>query len=439
MVRVRESIECCSETQQQTDALTSAGNSQSKITMQQRKRIPPAEAIQYLDSLLQDLHGQPESATAANACGRVLAKSIVSDVSIPAFRRSMMDGFAVHAADTSSADESSACTLRIVGTSMPGNGWTGNLQSGEAVRVMTGAPVPEAADAVIPFELTSTLPAGVRISSPIAAGKNVSEIGEDIRSGQQLLEAGRSLRPQDIGLLSATGCSEITVIRRPRIRLIITGSELLPAGTRPHGHRIADSNGPMLEALVSRDGGTSLFHGITPDNPDTIRELLEEGLRDKADVLLVSGGSSAGDEDFAPDLIAQLGELPVHGISMRPGAPAGIGRIGNCPVFLLPGNPVACLFAYDMFAARAVRQLGGRPQQWPYQPIESTLLKPLHSAIGRLDYARVRMSEEGIMPIAISGGSVLSSTTVADGFVLIPPETDRIPAGDTARMWLYGG
>ena len=159
---------------------------------------------------------------------------------------------------------------------------------------------------------------------------------------------------------------------------------------------------------------------------------------DDWDVLLVSGGTSVGREDYAPKLVAELGELPVHGVALRPASPAGVGFIGGRPVFLLPGNPVACLCAYDLFAGRAVRPLGGRPDELPYRTIERPVAGEIKSILGRVEYVRVTDSSDGVHPVPLIGASVLSSTVVADGFVLVPPDRDGLSPGESVTMYCYG-
>src|SRR5206468_3737585 len=178
----------------------------------------------------------------------------------------------------------------------------------------------------------------------------------------------------------------------------------------------ADANGPMLAALVARDGGIVDFPGLVADESDVVRDALHTD----ADVVIVSGGSSVGIDDIAPAIVAQDGELAVHGIAMRPSSPTGLGRIGRRLVFLLPGNPVSCLCAYDFFAGRAIRALGGRTKAWPYHAIRARLARKISSPIGRLDYARVQVVDGTVEPLAVGGASVLSSTTRADGFVVVP-------------------
>ncbi len=194
-----------------------------------------------------------------------------------------------------------------------------------------------------------------------------------------------------------------------------------------------DSNSPMLAALVQRDGGVVQNPGIVPDDPQLIRQALASDV----DVVLVSGGSSVGQEDHAPRLLDSDGELLVHGIAMRPGSPTGLGRLGDRWVFLLPGNPVSCLCAYDFFAGPVIRQLGARCWDWPYRAVRGRLGRPLVSALGRVDYVRVQSAGDRVEPLAISGASMLSSTTRADGFVVVPQDRERYEEGADVDVYLY--
>jgi molybdopterin molybdotransferase len=225
----------------------------------------------------------------------------------------------------------------------------------------------------------------------------------------------------------------VAVRRRPRVRLVITGNELLDSGRAPEGFRIADANGPMLAALAARDGAVVDDPGVVRDDPQAILD----GLRADADVVVVSGGSSVGIEDLAPTLVATHGELAIHGIAMRPSAPTGMGRLGHRLVFLLPGNPVSSLCAYDFFAGRAIRALGGRPREWPYRCTRAKLTRKISSQIGRLDYARVRLVRGLVEPLSIGGASVLTSTTRADGFVIVSDDSEGFAAGAEVDVWLY--
>jgi molybdopterin molybdotransferase len=395
------------------------------------QRTTVADARTWLDAHCPRL--SEESVPLAQAAIRVLARAIASPIDVPPFIRSMMDGFAVRAADTLGASPYNRIPLAILGDSFPGRPFSGRVEPGQAVRIMTGAPLPPGADAVLPAEWTEIESSQVLAQGEVTPGKHLGQIGEDLRAGDAVFDAGRALRPQDLGVLSSMGFAEVPLVRRPRVRIVVTGNELLPAGTPPEGFRIPDANGPMLAALVARDGGLPEQPGIVPDLPQAILE----AMRAAADVVLVSGGSSVGQEDHAPLLLARHGELPIHGVAMRPGGPTGMGLLDGRVVFLLPGNPVSCLAAYDFFAGRAIRLLGGRRADWPYRRITARLARKAVSTVGRLEYLRVRLVEDRVEPLAIGGSSLLSSTTRADGFVVIPPDSEGYPPQTEVEVFLY--
>jgi molybdopterin molybdotransferase len=389
-------------------------------------------ALEWLDAQLKVLPA--ESVPLQSAAGRVLAASVVSEIDVPGFDRATMDGYAVSADATDGATPYSPAPLRVIGDSMPGRPFAGSLTAGEVVRVMTGAPIPLGADAVLPAEwIEESSPLLINALAAVPREKNVGRRGEDILRGTTLLEAGRVLRPQDLGVLSSIGKGEVRVIKRPRVHLAVTGNELLPAGSRPNGYCIADANGPMLAALIERDGGIVDFPGPLRDDRDAILQALHAD----ADIVVVSGGSSVGVEDLAPMLVAQHGALAVHGIAMRPSSPTGLGRIGHRIVVLLPGNPVSCLCGYDFFGGRAVRALGGRSKTWPYRSMRAKLNRKINSQIGRLDYARVKIEDGMVEPLAIGGASILSSTTRADGFTIVDDDSEGYAAGASVEVWLY--
>jgi molybdopterin molybdotransferase len=216
--------------------------------------------------------------------------------------------------------------------------------------------------------------------------------------------------------------------------VLVTGDELLPCGARPEGFRIVDSNSVMLAALLRRDGCADVRIQMLPDRYETIRAALDTAAED---VILCSGGSSVGVEDHAPRVLAELGEVAVHGVALRPASPTGLGFLGGRPVFLMPGNPVSCLCAYDLFAGRAVRLLGGRAADLPYPSCRLPLARKIASMIGRVDYVRAALREGRVEPLAISGASILSSATRADGFVLVPADLEGYAEGDEVEVYLY--
>ena len=390
-------------------------------------------ALALLDAQLRPLGA--EHLPVRDASRRVLADDVTSVVDVPGFDRATMDGFAVIADSTEGATAYNPLPLTVIGDSFPGRPFHGSVGAGQAVRTMTGAPLPAGTDAVLPAEwIDGGSDAGcVKAIAAVSPGKHVGRRGEDVLSGTTVLHRGRLLRPQDLGLLSSIGLGEVSVVRKPRVRLLVTGNELLPSGSAPRGHCIADANGPMLAALAERDGAIVTFPALVPDDRDAIRA----ALHDDVDVIVVSGGSSVGAEDIAPTIVAEDGELWVHGIAMRPSSPTGFGRLGHRLVFLLPGNPVSCLCGYDFFAGRAIRALGGRAKEWPYQSTVAPLARKISSPIGRLDYVRVRIVDGRVEPLATGSASVLSSTTRADGFVIVAADSEGFAADDDVKVWLY--
>jgi molybdopterin molybdotransferase len=374
-----------------------------------------------------------ETVSLSEAAGRVLAFDVKSRFDVPGFDRAMVDGFALCSADTKKASAKKPADLKLMSEVRPGQMPAAGIQSGEAARVWTGAPLPKGADAVILAEEAEPAKRSVRLTRPVTAGENTGRKGEDIAAGTLVLKSGRRLRAQDVGVLSSLGVHWVEVIRLVRVRVVATGNELLAPGSTPHGAQIADVNTPMLEALIRRDGGVPVHGPIVPDEPAPILA----ALKDDADVVIVTGGSTAGPEDHAPTLVAKHGELAFHGIAVRPGHRTGMGLLEHRLVFLLPGNPAACLCNYDLFAARAVRGLAGLSTDWPHRLVRLPLAVSLTSEKGCTELARVRISNGQVEPIAISGSSILTSTTRADGFVILPDESETIARGTEVEVLLY--
>ena len=237
------------------------------------------------------------------------------------------------------------------------------------------------------------------------------------------------LRPQDIGVLSSIGRGEVAVVRRPRVRLVITGNELLPAGSKPSGFHIADANGPMLQALAQRDGAAVEFPGLVRDDRDAILDAMQAA----ADVVIVSGGSSVGIEDLAPMLVAEYGELAVHGIAMRPSVPYRTWKDEWTADLSAPRESGVEFVRVRFFRGPGDSGLGGRKKEWPYRSMRANLARKISSQIGRLDYARVKIEDGGVEPLASAGASMLSSTTRADGFVIVGDDSEGFRRGSGGR------
>ncbi len=398
-----------------------------------RDRAEVADVVRLLDGRTAPLPAEPVPLT--QLAGRVLAEAVVSAVSVPGFARAAMDGYAVRGEDTFGADTSNPLPLAIVGEAFPAQPFPGELRPGQAARVMTGAPLPAGANAVLQAEAADERGDQVLAREPVSPGRHVGRVGEDVAAGREVLPAGRRLRPQDVGLLASIGAARAPVVRKPRVAVLVTGDELLMPGAAPEGFRIVDSNSPMLAALVARDGGECEPVRYLADRYEAVRDAVANA---GADVVLISGGSSVGAEDHAPRAVAELGELAVHGVALRPASPTGVGFLpGGRGAFLLPGNPVSCLCAYDLFAGRAIRRLGGRSPELPYRTATLPLAAKVVSAVGRVDYVRVRVAGGAAEPVAVSGASILSTTVTADGFVLVERDREGFAPGERVEVFLY--
>lgn len=395
-------------------------------------RSEVADVVRLLDARVRPLAA--ETIDLSEAAGRVLAQEVVADVAVPPFDRAAMDGYALRGSETFGAGPYNPLELEVVGLALPGKPFPGRLKPEQAVRIMTGAPIPDGADAVLQAEAAEEVAGRLRVADAVPPGRHVGHRGEDIEIGSLVLLTGRRLRPQDLGVCASIGVGRISVFRRPTVALLITGDELLPCGSRPEGARIVDSNSIMLDALIRRDAGIPQKAQLIPDRREAVKNAL---LHAVADVILLSGGSSVGQEDHAPQVLAEVGELCVHGVALRPASPTGLGFYQGRTVFLLPGNPVSCLCAYDLFAGPVVRKLGGRSMDLPYAARALPLARKITSAVGRVDYVRVRVVAGEVEPLATSGASQLSSTTRADGFVLMPRDSEGLAAGEQVQVFLY--
>ncbi|HEX9871599.1 MAG TPA: gephyrin-like molybdotransferase Glp [Candidatus Tectomicrobia bacterium] len=365
---------------------------------------------------------------------RVLADDVVAAVDVPHFERSAVDGYGVRARDTFGASNYNPIPLVLKGEILPGRALDLTLMAHEAVRIMTGAPLPAGADAVVMAEYAEEDAERVNILQPISPFKNVGRIGEDIRRGDVVLTRGRKLRPQDLGVLASIQVAHIPVYRRPTVALIITGNELVAVGEPLTGCQIVDSNSCTLAGLSRRLGALPVRKGIIGDDYHLIKEAIQQATED---VVIITGGTSVGAEDYAPLIIQEIGELVVHGVSMRPSSPVGFGFIQQQPIFLIPGNPVSALVAFDAFVGPTLQLLQGLQPTYPYAKVRGTLTRKIASAIGRVDFVRVRRTAAGIEPLRVTGASILSSTTRADGFVIVDKNSEGLDEGQEVEVYVY--
>ena len=312
--------------------------------------------------------GSTEDVPVAECAGRILASDFTAPGPLPSFDRSAMDGFAVCAERTFPATVYDPVVLDIAGESLPGAPFAEPLGGARAVRIMTGAPLPEGADAVVPAEFAEEERGMVRISGPVSPWRNVGRTGEDVAGGSVPLPEGRVLRPQDAGLLAALGASAVRVAPRPRIGILATGDEIVRAGSPLEPFQVHDANTPMLRGLVALWGGVVASATLQPDEAPRLRRALGRlTASPEVELVLATGGSSVGREDFMPGVVADDGRLLFHGVALRPAGPVGFGICGGKPVFLLPGNPVSALGPFRRRLGPAVPPLQRDPHA-PHHP-----------------------------------------------------------------------
>jgi molybdopterin molybdotransferase len=365
---------------------------------------------------------------------RVLAEDIVAALDVPPFDRSAVDGYAVRARDTFGASDYNPIPLALKGEIFPGRSLDLTLGANEAARIMTGAPLPAGTDAVVMAEYAEEAGKLVSILQPISPFKNVGRVGEDVHKGDVVLRRGRQLRPQDLGVLASIQVAQIPVYRRPTVALIVTGNELVEVGAPLTSCTIVDSNSFTLSGLSRRLGALPVRKGIIRDDYHLIKEALQQAAED---VIIITGGTSVGAEDFAPLIIQELGELVVHGVAMRPSSPVGFGFIQRQPVFLIPGNPVSALVAFDAFVGPTLQRMQGLQPAYPYAKMRGKLMRKIASAIGRVDFVRVRCTATGVEPLRVTGASILSSTTRADGFVIVDKNSEGLDEGQEVEVYVY--
>jgi molybdopterin molybdotransferase len=369
--------------------------------------------------------------------GRTLAQDVVSTEQVPAFDKSAMDGYALRGAETFGASPTDPVSFKVVGEILPGDVGDFEVGPGEAVRIMTGGAFPNGADAVLMVEQTTDRGESVLVHGSVVPGRNVARVGEDVQKGDRVLEQGRVLRPADLGVLASIGQVDLLVTRRPVVGIVSTGNELVEPGSAETGHRgkVVNSCRFLLEGLVTLTGGAAQWLGILRDDRETIRTALSAF---DGDILITTGATSAGKEDYLPGLLADLGQLLVHGVNIRPASPLAFGRLGNALAVLLPGNPVAAMVGFDVFVRPALQLMLGQREERNNRRVRGRLRRKLASALNRTDFVRVALvGEAEVEPLRSGGAGVLTSVTRADGFVIVPRDDEGFEAGTEVEVYLY--
>ena len=382
------------------------------------------------------------------AIGQVLAEDALATHDIPPLDNSAMDGYALQAADLRGASANNPITLKVAGSVAAGELPTVDVTPGSAVRIMTGAPVPDGADAVVPFEDTDEMErrnsgtplSEIAIRYQVSVGDDIRPAGQDVRKGERVLQAGTVLRPSEIGVLASLGYDSVSVFRRPVVAILATGNELLEPGQPYQPGMIYDSNTYSIAASVIRYGGAPKLIGIARDNLDSMNASLRDGL--DSDMLVTSAGVSKGDYDMVKDVLAQHGEIDFWSVRMRPAKPLAFGILNagggrKVPLLGLPGNPVSALVAFEQFGRAAIRRMLGKPDA-PKPTITAVLDDPIHNGDNRRVYARaVIRRENGVYRASLTGdqgSNLLTSMARANGLAICPEDLPVKEAGETVQV-----
>jgi molybdopterin molybdotransferase len=370
------------------------------------------------------------------ACGRVLAEDVAADRDYPPFNRSIRDGFAVRAGDVAAPP----VELHLRGEIRAGGHLTGDIGAGECVSIMTGAPLPPGADAVVMVEYAEVQGDSVKIHRGVQSGENVVQQGSEARVGTVVLPRGRRLGPAELGLLATVGKSPVPVFVRPVVAILPTGDEVVPVEQRPDWFQIRNSNAVALAAQVVDAGGIARCLEIAPDRPEALRSLIQEGLN--ADLLVLTGGVSAGKYDFVEPVLADLGaEFYFQSVALRPGKPLVFGRVAGKFFFGLPGNPISTFVTFALFARPALAVLGGADFEPPLF-LRARLAQPLQHRNRLTAFLPARAEPSNGDPVVSlvgwQGSGDLVALAAANGFLVVHPDQASLAAGDWVDVMLKG-
>lgn len=405
--------------------------------------LPVEKAQAFIRQMVPVVRGV-ESLALRTALGRVLARDVISPIDVPAHDNSAMDGFAFRSADLS-ADADTA--FDVAGTGYAGAQFEGAVAAGQCVRIMTGAVMPAGLDTVVPQEFTRTVDGRVIVPAGVVrAGDNRRLAGEDLKSGAPALQAGRVLRPADLGLLASLGQAEVPVLRRLRVAFFSTGDELRSIGEPLDAGCVYDSNRYTIWGMLQRLGVDAIDMGVVRDDPAALETAFREAAA-CADAVITSGGVSVGEADHTKQVMASLGEVLFWKIAMRPGRPMAIGRIGEpgkqAVLFGLPGNPVAVMVTFYAFVRNALLQMAGAGNS-PPPVIRAASATPIRKKAGRTEYQRgiVERGADGHWSVRITGSQgsgVLRSMSEANGLIVLGHEQGTVAAGELVDVVPFEG
>ena len=405
------------------------------VRMKGFQKLTPVEDAQH--AFLSNLNLQPTPRTTIHtteAFNRVLAEDVMAKTDLPRFDRAAVDGYVVRAEDTFGATQYKPCIFQFTKEDA--------LTQNQTKQVWTGNPLPRNASAVAMLEDTETAKAKLEVWTPLTPGENISKRGEDILEGQIAIQAGTRLKPHHLGLVAALGETHVKVHEKPKVAIIATGNELAELGTRLQENQIYDTNRLVLSGLCRENGAEPLDLGIVKDSVNEITERLRVAV-ERADLTLTSGGTSVGGADLVPDAVNNLGKpgIIIHGIAMRPAMPTALAAIGNKPLIILPGNPVAAIIGFEVFARPLLARLQGLKQAEPRPTVKAEMTRRTATTLGRKNYLRVHVRYKNgrlcAEPISAKGSSMFSTMTRSNGYVIVPEDREGLEKGEIVLVHMF--
>lgn len=394
------------------------------------------EAIDIIQNLFDDnLKPQCEKINVSEAYGRILYEDVYSRIDFPPFDKALKDGFAILSEDSFGASEESPNTLEVIDFLEAGSTTDKKVEKGKCIEISTGAAMPEGAEAVVMVEYCEKLDGKVNLLTTATPSQDVARKGSDIEEGNLILKKGDFLNPGKIGVLLSQGFETIEVYKRPSVGVISSGNEIVMQGQDLVHGKIYDVNGNMIKNDAVSCGADAKFLGIMRDNYDEVKEKITESLKD-VDVLLCSGGTSAGLGDVMKHVLDELGEVYIHGISVQPGKPTIVGVIDEKLVIGLPGNPVSALMIFNAFVAQPLTKLAGIEKDFELNVVKGKMTRRIHSPVGRMQYQLVKVNGEDIQPIFKDSGAIFSLSS-ADGYVKVPKSVELLDEGEEVEVYLF--
>jgi len=407
-----------------------------------RKLLTFDEAKSLIQQTLQPKPLGTQQIPLLDAYNRVLAQDATSSLDIPPFNRSTVDGYALKAEDTFGADENNPLKLIVCGVVAIGEFPKVVVKKGEAAEIVTGAPIPEGANAVVMVEDTNRKDDALTIYSSVTPNENVQKKGSDIKNGETILKTGRVLGSREIGVLAALGKAKITVYRVPSTAVVSTGGEVVEPGKKLVSGKIYDINAYSLCAAVRECGGNPIYAGVVPDEKKQLRKALEKALT-SADILLTSGGVSVGPKDLIPQTVDSLGKpgVFISGIAVKPGKPATVALIGDKPVFSFPGHPTSALMIFHLLARPVIQVMAGKSTR-EMPSVKAYAANRMFSAKGRRTFVTVKLRQDDkskrwmAEPVETGASGAITTLAKADGFLEIPENEQFVDADEEVTVWL---